>query len=155
MFNGQNVYNIDGTMTIVSSVHGAYAKGYILLDDLTLKPTYIAKVGGFFAHGDTLCMAREDALAKCMKCEPVEQRIADFIKAHPSRTRKYAGEDLYGWHGILTGSCRAGRAAWCSDKGLDPKTTKLTVKQFCELTKDAYGGDVIRRLAKTVEIELK
>ena len=149
------VHIIDGVPTLISFVHGSYARGYILNADLTLKPTYIAKVGGFFAHGDTLRAARKDALAKYMECSPVEQRISEFIKAHPSRTRKYAGEDLYGWHGILTGSCRAGRAAWCNDKELDPNTAKLTVKQFCELTKDAYGGDVIRQLAKTMGIELK
>ena len=134
-------------------VHGSYAKGYILRSDLTLRPTYIARVGGFFAHGDTLREAREDASAKYMEHRPVKQRIAEFIAAHPSRTGKYAGEDLYMWHGMLTGSCRAGRNAWCADRGLDPKTAKLTVAEFCKLTSDAYGGSIIQQLAKTMGIQ--
>ncbi len=51
---------IDDVPTIIKTVHGNVANGYILLDDLTLKPCYIAKHGNIFAHGDTLAEAISD-----------------------------------------------------------------------------------------------
>ena len=38
-----------------------------------------------------------------------------------------------------------GRRNWCEEHGIDMEGT-YTVRQFVELTKDSYGGDVISKL---------
>jgi len=103
---------------------------------------------GSFAHGSTLKDAVRGAKEKDMESRPVEERVAAFVKAHPDPRKKYPGKDLYEWHRVLTGSCKAGRDVWCTDHGLDPDKDKdkLTVMRFCELTINAYGGDVIKQV---------
>jgi hypothetical protein len=78
---------------------------------------------------------------------PEEERIAAFIKEHPDPGKAYPNQDLFDWHHRLTGSCMAGRNAFVKDKGLtlDGETT---VTAFIELTKNAYGGSTIRKLAE-------
>lgn len=52
--NGDNVHLVDGLQTIIKSVHGNIAQGFILKSDLTLQPCYIVKENNKFAHGGTL-----------------------------------------------------------------------------------------------------
>lgn len=85
---------------------------------------------------------------------PVEKRIRMFVKEYPNASCVVQGTELYTWHGVLTGSCRMGRDEWCRSHGIKPEKTSLTVRRFCELTANAYGGDVIRRLAELLGIEL-
>ena len=131
-----------------------YAKGRILNKDLTTTPVFIARVGNSFAHGATLREAQRDAQGKDMENRPVEQRLEAFVKAHPCMDVCYDGKDLYDWHHVLTGSCKAGRDSWCANHGLNPSKDKLTVKRFIELTKDSYGGDIIRELAKAYGLDI-
>ena len=152
---GKRVYSIDNVPTLISSVHNMYAKGHILNSDLSLTPTYVARIGDSFAHGATLREARRDAEAKDMESRPVEERIAAFVKAHPFLDALIDGRDLYDWHHILTGSCRAGRDAWCRDNGLNPATAKMSVEEFCRRACNAYGGEVIRLLADRYGIQLE
>lgn len=49
--NGDNVHLIDGIQTIIKSVRGNIAQGFILKNDLTLQPCYIVKEQNYFAHG--------------------------------------------------------------------------------------------------------
>ena len=76
---------------------------------------------------------------------PEEDRIAEFIKAHPDKTALYPNKDLYEWHHRLTGSCVAGRNAFAKDRGIDMEGSS-SVEYFIELTKNAYGGSTIRKL---------
>ena len=145
---GHTVWMVDKTSTLIYSVHGNYAKGAILRGDLTLQPCYIARVGNSFAHGDTLREARRDAEGKDMRARPVEERVASFVAAHPDPNAECDGRDLYDWHHILTGSCRAGRDAWCRDHGLSPDSDRMTVREFLRLTANSYGGEVIRQVSK-------
>lgn len=78
VLNGERVYQIDDIPTLIDSVSWNFAKGRILLSDLTTRPCYIAKVGKYFAHGDTLREAMADAQAKYNENRPLEERIADF-----------------------------------------------------------------------------
>ena len=153
-FNHQKVYQVDNVPTLIDSVHRMYAKGRILNKDLTTTPVFIARVGNSFAHGATLRDAQRDAQAKDMENRPVEQRLEMFVKAHPHLDVCYDGKDLYEWHHVLTGSCKAGRDSWCANHGLNPSKDKLTAKRFIELTKDSYGGDVIRELAKAYGMDI-
>ena len=64
--NGMPVYSINYTLTIIESVHDDgdyYAKGYIVEDTGYLRPCYIAKSRGRFAHGHTLGEAQEELAA--------------------------------------------------------------------------------------------
>ena len=149
-FNGQKVYGIDGVNTLIDSVHGNYAKGRILSNDLITEDCYIAKQGNFFAHGDTLKEAFESVMEKCLENRPIEERIAEFNSKFPDRERKYPASEFFSWHHILTGSCLMGRKQFCKKHGLDYENGEYTVNEFIELTKDAYGGDNIIQLRDTL-----
>ena len=150
MLNGEHVYQIDGVPTLIDSVSGNFAKGRILQNDLTTRPCYIAKVGKYFAHGDTLREAMADAQAKYNEHRPLEERIADFNREFPDRDVKVDAARLFEWHHILTGSCLAGRKAFCEDRGLDYEHGHYTVNEFIRLTRNAYGGEAIQELEKTL-----
>ena len=139
--------------TIFESIHGSYARGRILNKDLTVTPCYIAKVGDYFAHGSTLHEAEADAHAKAMEAMPLEERIIAFMRDHDVMV-EYPARDLFDWHGILTGSCRMGRETFCRNHGIDVEKDSFTVSEFIRLTKDAYGGEVMRQLAARCLIDV-
>jgi hypothetical protein len=145
--NGQKIYRIDSTPTILTSVHCNVAKGFIVQSDLTLTPCYVVKGNRLFAHGDNLHEAMSALRDKMFEDMPEEERIAEFIKEHSDKDKAYPNQDLFDWHHRLTGSCMAGRNAFVKDRGLtlDGETT---VAAFIELTKNAYGGSTIKALEK-------
>lgn len=63
----------------------------------------------------------------------------------PKYDVKYDNRDLFAYHHVLTGSCRMGRESFVSDKGLS-LDDKTSVREFVELTKNAYGGNIIKKL---------
>lgn len=143
--NGDNVYLIDGIQTIIKSVRGNIAQGFILKSDLTLLPCYIVKEQNRFAHGDTLHDAFTSLQEKLYDGSTEEERIEAFVKKFPNYDAPYSNRDLFAYHHVLTGSCRMGRESFCKDKGinLDGSTT---IREFVSLTKDSYGSDTIRKL---------
>ena len=145
-FCGQKVYIIDCMQTLIDSVHGNYARGAILKSDLTTESCYVAKVGNYFAHGATLKQAVADAQAKYDKNKSLSERIDDFRQQYPTLDTVCYGADLFRWHNTLTGSCQFGRQQFCTERGIDPDTVTMTVAEFIELTKDAYGNSAIRQL---------
>ena len=154
VFDGKNIYQVDGVSTAINSVHGQYAKGFILNRDLTTTTCFIARVGNSYAHGKTLHDAQRDAVAKDMENRPLPERLKAFRNAYPNADVPIDGHELYDWHHVLTGSCKMGRDSWCQDHGLSPDRDRLTVAEFCRLTKDSYGGDAIRALAESYGLEL-
>ena len=150
-YDGEDVHMIDGVQTIITSVHGDIAKGFILQGDLTLTPCFIAKVDGCFAHGETVRQAVTDARDKAFEDLPQEERITAFLDAIKPNTA-YPVMTLYDWHHRLTGSCEAGRKAFAKDHGID-LSADMTREAFFELTKDAYGGSVIREAMRIAERE--
>ena len=148
-YDGEDVHMIDGVQTIITAVHGNIAKGNILQEDLTLTPCFVAKVDGFFAHGETARAAVESARDKAFEDIPQEKRIAAFLDEIKPNTA-YPVMMLYDWHHRLTGSCEAGRKAFAKDHGID-LSADMTREAFFELTKDAYGGSVIREAMKIAE----
>jgi hypothetical protein len=143
--NGDNVHLIDGIQTIIKSVRGNIAQGFILKNDLTLQPCYIVKEQNYFAHGDTLHDAFTSLQEKLYDDSTEEERIEAFVKEFPDYDTPYPNRDLFDYHHVLTGSCRMGRESFCKDKGinLDDSTT---VRDFVSLTKDSYGSETIRML---------
>ena len=150
-YDGEDVHMIDGVQTIITAVHGNIAKGNILQGDLTLTPCFVAKVDGFFAHGETARAAVESARDKAFEDMPQEKRIAAFLDEIKPNTA-YPVMTLYDWHHRLTGSCEAGRKAFAKDHGID-LSADMTREAFFELTKGAYGGNVIREAMRIAERE--
>ena len=144
-FSGHKVYNIDSVSTLIYAVKGDVAKGATLQKDMSLKDCWIAKRGTFFSHGDTLHEAVEAVEAKWRENRPISERIAEFMKTHPSLDEPYG--DLFDGHHILTGSCEFGRRQWCEEHGYKP-TDSITLRTFLTETVGNYGGDVIRRVGK-------
>lgn len=146
-FYGCPVYLIDGVQTIIDRIRGNVARGRLLCDDLTTKDCFIVKQGNMFAHGETLHRAMRALQDKLFDDMPEEERIAEFIKCHDLKS-EYSARDLWEWHHRLTGSCEMGRNQFAEEHAIDINTTKLTVKDFIELTRYAYGGSVICNLEK-------
>lgn len=144
-FCGDAVYEIDDVQTIIKRLHGSYAKGFILRDDLTLAPCYVVKYDNYFAHGKTLREAREAAITKAMNDMPVEDRVAAFWKNH-NRTDRYPVNDFFEWHNRLTSSCEMGRREFAREHKIDLEKDEMTVDEFIKLTENAYGGEIIRKL---------
>lgn len=150
--NGENVHLVDGIQTIIKSVHGNIAQGFILKSDLTLQPCYIVKENNKFAHGDTLHDAFTSLQEKLYDESTEEERIEAFVKKFPNYDTPYPNRDLFAYHHVLTGSCRMGRESFCKDKGinLDGSTT---VREFVSLTKDNYGSETIRMLPQAYGVD--
>ena len=150
--NGERIYQIDDVPTLIDSVHGNYAKGRILQSDLTTRPCYVARVGNYFAHGDTLRQAMDDAQSKYDENRPLEELIADFNAEFPDRDVKVDAARLFQWHHVLTGSCLMGRKQFCEERGLDYEHGHYTVNEFIAPTRNAYGGHIIRLLEKNENV---
>lgn len=152
VFNGDKVYIVDDIQTIFISIRGNVAKGYILQSDLQLKPCFIVKENNQYAHGDTLRDAFTSLQEKLYDDSTEEERIEAFKKKFPEYDVKYDNGDLFTYHHVLTGSCRMGRESFVSDRGLS-LDGKTSIREFVELTKNAYGGDIIKKLPGAYGIE--
>lgn len=150
--NGNIVYMIDETPTIITSVRNNIAKGFIVKSDLQFEPCYIVKENNQFAHGFTLKDAFMSLQEKLYDDSTEEERIEAFMKQFPEYDVKYDNMDLFVYHHVLTGSCRMGREAFMSNKGLS-LDGKTSVREFVSLTQDAYGGDIIKKLPEAYGIE--
>ena len=143
-YDKRKVYYVDGISTLIYSVKRNYAKGAIINNDLTLSNCYIAKRGNYFAHGETLQKAVEDAERKHQQDLPVEDRIAAFKEVIKGMD-KIPAQILYDSHTLLTGSCDMGKDEFIRSNNINMKSS-YTLDQFISMTKDQYGGDVIKQL---------
>lgn len=146
-FNGLKVVEVDGIETIITSVHKGIAKGFILQADMTLKPCYIAKGNNMFAHGDTIKEAVISLENKVFANLDVETQILAFKKAFKPNI-KYSNKDFYEWHGRLTGSCEIGRSQFAKKHNIDIEHGRMTVKEFCNLTENSYGSEIVKMITK-------
>ena len=147
-YGGKPVYYIDATPTILTAVRHNYAKGYIIKEDFTLSPCFVARVDDCYAHGATLRDATRDAMTKAMQSMSLEERLAKFKEAFPSLEDKATCREFHEWHHTLTGSCTMGRDEFVKAHGLDMDAT-YTVGYFLHITSDSYGKDVIGKLKKS------
>ena len=148
-FNREPVYRIDGVNTLIRSVRGNTAHGAIVTNDLTLAPCYIVKQDGVFAHGETLREAMEALRDKLFEDMPEDERIDTFLRETDCK-KAYPTQYFYDWHHRLTGSCDMGRKQFAHDHGVDLEHGMMTLTEFLEMTKDAYGGDAIRKVIDLV-----
>ena len=149
-FNRETVYQIDGVNTLIRSARGNTAHGAILNGDLTLTPCYIVKQDNVFAHGETLREAMEALRDKLFEDMPEEERIDAFLR-ETDRQKTYPTQYFYDWHHRLTGSCDMGRKQFAHAHGIDLEHGMMTLTEFLELTKNAYGGDVIRKVIRRMQ----
>lgn len=147
--NGMTVACIDGIYTAIKSVVGNMAKGFIVNDDLTLESCYVAKGNNLFAHGETAEEALSALQEKIFENMNSKEAIDEFLKEF-DLDKKYPAKDFYRWHHILTGSCKMGRDEFIKSHGIDLENGLYTVKEFIELTKNSYGGEVIRQLEEEI-----
>ena len=119
---------------------------------MQLTPCFIVKENNKFAHGSTLRDAFTSLQEKLYDDSTEEERIEAFKKKFPFYEEKYDNKDLFTYHHVLTGSCRMGREEFVKGKGLS-LDGKTSVREFVELTKNAYGGDIIKELPKAYGIE--
>lgn len=148
-FNNYDVFIIDGIQTIITNIMGSYAKGLIIESDLNLKPCYIAKGKGLFAHGDTLRKANKDLQNKIMQNLDIDEKIQIVIGKY-EHGKAYPTKELYDLHNFLTGSCDMGRMQFAKDHNID-LDGEMTMDEFIDLTEEAYGGDVIKQLKEEWE----
>ena len=142
--NGISVYLIDDVLTAITQLHGDVARGYIVQGDLTKRDCYVVKRNGLFAHGDDLKSAQAAVMDKVFAQLDADERIAEFAKTH-APDAAYLTADFYKWHGLLTGSCAAGRDQFARDRGIDMGGA-MTVDEFIALCENAYGREIIAKV---------
>ena len=144
--NGNKVYIVDNMPTLIYAVKGNIAQGGILNKDLTIAPCWIVKGENKFAHGETLHDAFTALQSKLFQEYSEEERIAKFKETYPDADVKIPAKELFEWHNRLTGSCKMGRLSFAQDNGIDIENDSFTTKEFVNLTKHSYGGDIISKL---------
>ena len=150
-FCGERVFAIDDTPTIIRSVHGNLAKGFVLQHDFKLIPCYIAKHDNMFAHGETIQDAVDSVSKKVLEHMDSNEAIDKFFEHFTDLSKKYPARDFFEWHHYLTGSCEMGRKAFVKNGGYDIEHDRFTVQEFIDITRNAYGKDVILRLEKEMK----
>lgn len=153
-FCGERFFTIDDTPTIIRSVHGNLAKGFVLQDDFKLIPCYIAKHDNMFAHGETIQDAVDSVSKKVLEHMDSNEAIDKFFEHFTDLSKKYPARDFFEWHHYLTGSCEMGRKAFVKNGGYDIEHDRFTVQEFIDITRNAYGKDVILRLEKVMNERL-
>ena len=146
IFNKSKVYLIDNIQTILTLIKNDVAKGFILNSDLTLTKCYIVRNDFHFAHNSTLNEALKSLEDKTTLTLPIPKRIENFKNSFKDFSKKIKASILYDWHYKLTGSCKMGRDNFCVNNNINLKKDKFTVLEFIELTKNSYGGDIIKQL---------
>lgn len=151
--NGMVVYTVDGMPTVFTNIHRNVDKGYFLERNVYLKPCYIVKGNGYFAHGETLAEAQNALEEKILNNMAVDKKIARFREKFPDISKEYPAKVFYDWHHTLTGSCEMGRNSFAASHNINVETAVLTVKEFIELTEHAYCGEIIRKLRESYDDE--
>ena len=148
-FDGKAVYLIDSVQTIISTIKGNLAKGFVLNSDFTLSPCYVCKGDGYFAHGETLKDAREALRGKILKNMNIDETIEQFLSTF-EKEKKYPAKDFYNWHHYLTGSCEMGRKSFLRDRNIN-FDDMYTVDEFIDICKDSFGNKIILKLKEKWE----
>ena len=143
-YDGKTVHLIDDVQTIISTIKGNLAKGFILNSDLSLSPCYICKGNGYFAHGETLKEARLALQKKIFENMDTDETIERFLSTF-EKNKKYPAIDFYEWHHYLTGSCEMGRKSFMRDRNIN-FGDMYTVDEFIVLCENSYGGEIIKEL---------
>ena len=143
-FDGQDIYMIDDLQTIITFIKDNVAKGYVLESDFSLKPCFVLKGNGYFAHGKTLKEAQDSLHEKIFENMEPEEAINAFLEKF-KKGEKYKGSDFFEWHHYLTGSCLMGRESFVRSHGLNVEDS-FTVDEFISICENDYGSEIIKQL---------
>ena len=149
-FDGKQVSMIDGVPTVIMQVKGNLAKGFIVNCDLTTERCYVAKRGNLFAHGKTIKETQEALHKKIFDNMDTDEKIDSFMREF-KQGAKYPAKLFYEWHNKLTGSCEFGRNAFVRNHGIDLENGMYTPEEFVDITKDDFGGDIIKQIKERIE----
>ena len=148
--NGMDVVEIDNIPTAIKKIRENIVFGYVF-ENMQLKPCYVVKQDGLFAHGKTVKEAISALQEKLFDNMTVDERIDAFLQEIKSNI-EYPAKTFYDWHHRLTGSCEFGRNQFVKNHNI--KLDQLmTVDEFIELTKNDYGGEIIKELEKKLNKE--
>ena len=138
-------------LTIIKSIKGNVARGYIVNHDLTMDNTYIVKNDDnkYFAHGKTIKEAMQSLQDKIIADMGTEE-VIDMFLMEVDKRKKYTASYFFDWHGKLTGSCLQGRESFVKNKCID-LTKNMTLGEFLEITKHEYGGEIIEQIIEKIE----
>ena len=143
--NGKWIFYIDETTTIIKKIVGNLAKGFIFMQDFTMKPCYIVRDGhGLFAHGETAEGARRALEEKILESIDEDEAIEKIIEKFGSGDM-HAAAEFYNWHHYLTGSCEMGRKAFMENNDIQMDDL-FTIDEFIDLTKNDFGAEKIEKL---------
>lgn len=149
--NGQQIFMIDCTPTIITHIKLNLARGYVVEGDLSLVPCYVAKGEGLFAHGETAKEAQKALMEKIYENMDPEEAIEKFKETF-KKDEKYKGHEFFEWHHYLTGSCKLGRESFVRNHGFDLDDL-YTVQEFISACENDYGGEVIKKLKEKYGFE--
>lgn len=144
IFNGKKVYIIDSIPCTFISIKKNVALIEVINKDLTTTKTFLAKDENFFAHGKTAKEAIEAAYRKKIASVDVETRINLFVKTFDFNSVQ-SNRTFFDWHHVLTGSCELGRNRFVKENAIDLNKS-MSTKKFLELTKNEYGGEIIKKI---------
>jgi len=147
-YEGKKVYYIDGIPCFLRHARNEYAYAEVINKDMRTSSMVIAKGHGFFAHGATVREAADSLERKIYAKIEFEEKKLLFLEYFNSND-KYPAGDFFDWHGILTGSCVAGRRHFVAERGIDLENDKMTRIQFFETVRDQYGWEIIAELANS------
>jgi hypothetical protein len=148
-YNDKLVEYIDNTPTVILSKHGDTSCGFIINNDLTTTPCFVAKSQGYTAHGETLKEAVSCLQDKIINNMPIDKKIQQFNESF-HRGVSYRASEFYRWHNVLTGSCEMGRKQFMRNHDIEDDD-KFTVEEFIALTKENYGGSIIKQIEMPVD----
>ena len=95
--------------------------------------------------------AVEDLENKIFEDMDTDEAIDMFLKEFSDLDKKYSAKQFYIWHNRLTGSCEMGRNTFVRNGGYDLENDTFTVQEFIDITKNDFGGEVIRQLETTIK----
>jgi hypothetical protein len=139
---------VDEVDTLIDSVKGNVARGHIVNSDFSLSKTFIAKVGGSFAHGETIEKAMSDATRKHLEDASTEERVDEFLKQFDGAA-DYSAEELMEGYRLLSGACEQGCLSFMKNKSIIA-ADRFTLTQFVDIVLGAYspGDEAILILKK-------
>jgi hypothetical protein len=106
---------------------------------------FVVKRNNLFAHGTTLHEANQSLNDKLFEDMNEEERTEEFLNEFEI-DKKYPAMKFFDWHNKLTGSCEMGRKSFAKNHNINLEHDEFTVFEFIELTKNDYGGEVIKML---------
>ncbi len=146
------ITDIDGIRTALYSAkvknNIAIMKGFIFNRN-SLKSTFVCLQDGKSAHGDTLAESMQDLQDKILFSLDFEKIVID-LKSKYKLTDKILACELMSIHRAITGSCKQGCLGWAQQHNINLEYDKFTLVEFINLTKNAYGSDMIHKLSAAI-----